>query len=67
MTVEGTFPLGAASAVAAITHGINPFLATLIAIGAGMLAGLITGLLYTKGKIPKFISRNSNYDRRLLR
>ncbi len=43
MTVEGTFPLGAASAVAAITHGINPFLATLIAIGAGMLAGLITG------------------------
>ena len=56
MTVEGTFPLGAASAVAAITHGINPFLATLIAIGAGMLAGLITGLLYTKGKIPSLLA-----------
>lgn len=48
MTVEGTFPLGAASAVAAITHGINPFLATLIAIGAGML--------YTKGKIPSLLA-----------
>ena len=56
MTVEGTFPLGAASAVAAITHGVNPFLATLIAIGAGMLAGLITGLLYTKGKIPSLLA-----------
>lgn len=56
MTVEGTFPLGAASAVAAIAHGINPFLATLIAIGAGMIAGLITGLLYTKGKIPSLLA-----------
>lgn len=56
MTVEGTFPLGAASAVAAITHGFNPFTATLIAIGAGMLAGLITGLLYTKSKIPSLLA-----------
>lgn len=56
MTVEGTFPLGAASAVAAITHGVNPFVATLIAIGAGMIAGLITGLLYTKGKIPSLLA-----------
>lgn len=52
MTVEGTFPLGASVAVAAITRGIEPWIATLLAIGAGMLAGLVTGLLYTKGKIP---------------
>ncbi|GAK47646.1 putative ABC transport system permease protein [Secundilactobacillus oryzae JCM 18671] len=52
MTVEGTFPLGAAASVAAIAHGFSPLVATLIAIGVGMLAGLITGLLYTKGKIP---------------
>lgn len=52
MTVEGTFPLGAAVAATAISHGVSPFLATLMAIGAGMLAGLATGLLYTKGKIP---------------
>jgi putative ABC transport system permease protein len=52
MTVEGTFPLGAAVAVAAISRGMAPWLATLLAVGAGMLAGLVTGLLYTKGKIP---------------
>ncbi|KRN96401.1 ribose xylose arabinose galactoside ABC-type transporter permease [Furfurilactobacillus siliginis] len=52
MTVEGTFPLGAATAVALITKGMNPLLATGCAFLAGMLAGLITGLLYTKGKIP---------------
>ena len=56
MTVEGTFPLGAASSVAAITHGFSPLVATLIAIAAGMLAGLITGLLYTKGKIPSLLA-----------
>lgn len=52
MTVEGTFPMGAATCVAAINHGINPFWATVMAIGVGMLCGLATGLLYTKGKIP---------------
>lgn len=52
MTVEGTFPLGAAVSVTAITNGLNPLIATLLAFLAGMLAGLITGLLYTKGRIP---------------
>lgn len=52
MTVEGTFPLGAAVAVTAIVHGMSPLMATLLAFVAGMIAGLITGLLYTKGKIP---------------
>lgn len=52
MTTEGSFPLGGAVAVTLITQGVNPFLATLVAVGAGCLAGLATGLLYTKGKIP---------------
>ena len=56
MTVEGTFPLGAATAAAAIAHGMNPLLATLLAIVVGMVAGLITGLLYTKGKIPSLLA-----------
>ena len=56
MTVEGTFPLGAATAAAAIAHGMNPLLATLLAIVVGMIAGLITGLLYTKGKIPSLLA-----------
>ncbi|MCM0583426.1 ABC transporter permease [Weissella diestrammenae] len=52
MTVEGTFPLGAAVSVTLITMGMNPLLAALIAAFAGGIAGLVTGLLYTKGKIP---------------
>ncbi|HJA73420.1 MAG TPA: ABC transporter permease [Candidatus Limosilactobacillus faecipullorum] len=56
MTVEGTFPLGAATAVSLIVHGVNPYLASLAAFGAGMIAGLITGLLTTKGKIPSLLA-----------
>lgn len=52
MTVEGTFPLGAAVTVTAITQGASPLLATLYGFLAGAAGGLITGLLYTKGKIP---------------
>lgn len=56
MTTEGSFPLGGAVAVTLITKGVNPLFATLAAIGAGCLAGLATGLLYTKGRIPKLLS-----------
>ena len=51
MTTEGSFPLGGAVCVTAITTGVSPFVATLLGVGAGMLAGLVTGLLFTKGKI----------------
>lgn len=40
MTTEGSFPLGGAVAVTLITQGVNPFLATLAAVGAGCLAGM---------------------------
>lgn len=56
MTTEGSFPLGGAVCVTAITHGISPVLATLLGVGAGMLAGLVTGLLYTKGRIPVILA-----------
>ena len=56
MTTEGSFPLGGAVAVTLISKGINPFLATAAAILAGCLAGMVTGLLYTKGKIPTLLS-----------
>ncbi|HEM7286986.1 TPA: ABC transporter permease [Enterococcus faecium] len=56
MTTEGAFPLGAAVCVTAITHGVAPIVATLLGVGAGMIAGLVTGLLYTKGKIPVILA-----------
>ena len=56
MTTEGSFPLGGAVCVTAITTGVSPFVATLLGVGAGMLAGLVTGLLFTKGKIPLILA-----------
>ncbi|GFH42699.1 ABC transporter permease [Lactococcus hodotermopsidis] len=56
MTTEGSFPLGGAVAVTLITHGVNPFIATFAAFLAGCGAGLVTGLLYTKGKIPTLLA-----------
>lgn len=51
LTVDGSFTTGAATAAVLITTGTAPWLATLVAVGAGLVAGLITGLLHTKGHI----------------
>lgn len=56
MTVEGTFPFGAAVCVSALVHGVNPWLATLLSFVAGLVTGAVTGLLYTKGKIPVLLA-----------
>ncbi|WP_168582457.1 ABC transporter permease [Gephyromycinifex aptenodytis] len=51
LTVDGSFTTGAACAAMLITGGINPFLATAAGFGAGLLAGIVTGVLHTKGNI----------------
>lgn len=56
LTVEGSITLGASVAATLISRGGNPYLATLFAICAGMGAGLVTGLLHTKLKIPPLLS-----------
>lgn len=56
LTVEGSFPLGAAVAASMIAAGGNPFLATVVAALAGMLAGIVTGILHTKLKIPALLA-----------
>lgn len=56
LTAEGSFPLGSAVAVTAIVSGLHPVLAMVLAFIAGMGAGLVTGLLYTKGKVPVILS-----------
>lgn len=48
LTVDGSFPLGAAVAATLITIGLDPVSATLIAILAGALAGLVTAWLYVR-------------------
>ena len=51
LTVDGSFPLGGAVAAALIINGVNPWPATLAALGAGLCAGLGTSLLNTKLRI----------------
>lgn len=48
LTVDGSFPLGAAVAAVLIVSGYNPWLATGVAIIAGMAAGAVTALLNVK-------------------
>ena len=56
MTTEGSFPLGAATCVILIQQGVNPFLATLVAMIAGALAGGVTAFLMTVCKIPSLLA-----------
>jgi putative ABC transport system permease protein len=56
LTVEGTITLGASIAARMVTDGISPVLGTLAAIGVGLVAGLITGLLHTKLRIPALLA-----------
>ncbi|MFT6556569.1 ABC transporter permease [Sneathiella sp.] len=51
LTVDGSFPLGAAVSAALIVAGYNPYLSTVIAIAAGCLAGFVTAWLNVKLKI----------------
>ncbi len=51
LTVDGSFPLGAAVAGVLILAGINPWLATAVAMVAGALAGLVTATLNVRFKI----------------
>ena len=51
LTVDGSFPLGAAVAAILIVSGSNPFLATFVAALAGAGAGLVTAWLNIRLKI----------------
>jgi putative ABC transport system permease protein len=51
LTVDGSFTTGAALAAVGIVNGVPPLAATGLAFGGGLAAGVVTGLLHTKGKI----------------
>ena len=56
LTVEGSFPLGAAVAATMLIAGYHPVAAILGACVAGMLSGVVTGFLCTKLKIPALLA-----------
>ncbi|BDD88105.1 ABC transporter permease [Desulfofustis limnaeus] len=51
LTVDGSLPLGAAISAVAITGGVAPYGALLLAAAGGFLAGVVTAVLNTKFKI----------------
>jgi putative ABC transport system permease protein len=56
LTVDGSFPLGAAVVARLIMEGVPPVYGTLAAIAAGFIAGCCTGLLNTRLKINSLLS-----------
>lgn len=56
LSVDGSYPLGAAVAGVMIFRGVNPFLTLPVAVLAGALAGLLTGFLHTKLKIAPLLA-----------
>jgi len=56
LTVDGSFPLGAAVVARLIVEGVPPFYGILLAIIAGFVAGCCTGVLYTKLKINSLLA-----------
>lgn len=56
LTVDGSFPLGAAVVARLIVEGVSPVCGILLAILAGFAAGCCTGVLYTKLKINSLLA-----------
>ncbi|MEI7493544.1 MAG: ABC transporter permease [Alphaproteobacteria bacterium] len=56
LSVDGTFPLGAATCAALIVAGVHPLVATIAAMILGGLAGLITAWLSTHLKFMNLLS-----------
>ena len=56
LTVDGSLATGGAVCAVAISLGVNPWLAVLMAVLTGMLAGLVTGFFHTKCGIPAILS-----------
>ncbi|MDR0378295.1 MAG: ABC transporter permease [Spirochaetaceae bacterium] len=56
MTVDGSFPLGAAVMAVMLIKGLPPIAAIGVAFAGGALAGFITSLIHTRLKIPDLLS-----------
>lgn len=56
LSVDGTFPMGAALTASAIIAGVNPVLTLILAFAAGALAGCVTGLIHVKFKVRDLLS-----------
>lgn len=56
LTIEGSLPIGAATFAALLQNGVSVPLAMLAGVAAGGLTGAITGLIYVRFKLNKFLA-----------
>ena len=56
LTADGSFGVGAACVAALLVRGVDPLLATLVAMLAGVVAGGITGVLHTQFLVNVFLA-----------
>ncbi len=56
LSVDGTYPLGAAVTAAMIVSGANPYIALLASFFAGICAGFITGVIHVKFGVRDLLS-----------
>lgn len=56
LSVDGSFPLGAAIVGAGLLKGVNPILCLILATLGGALAGLFTGIIHVRFKIRDLLS-----------
>ena len=56
LTVDGSFPLGAALTATMITRGVNPWLTLPASFLIGVFAGICTGVIHVKCKVRDLLS-----------
>ncbi|MBQ3072375.1 MAG: ABC transporter permease [Oscillospiraceae bacterium] len=56
LTVDGSFPLGAAVTAVLLTHGADPWLSLVAAMAVGAVAGLCTGVIHVRFKVRDLLS-----------
>lgn len=56
LTVDGSFPMGAAIACILISKGVNPYMTLPLSFAAGALVGMVTGMIHVKLKVRDLLS-----------
>ncbi len=51
LTVDGSFPLGAAVTAVMLTSGVNPWLTIPASVAVGAISGLVTGVIHIRFKV----------------
>lgn len=56
LTVDGSFPMGAAVTCILISKGVNPFITLPVSFVCGVVTGVLTGLIHVKLKVRDLLS-----------